>query len=169
MSGIARQISAQNTSKVSVLIMQSCPHAWVRLRYLPVQQQLPYILPFFQIVTVAVVFSFSNADIKAAPLVAAEAKDFVPALAFEFALKIDASINTRSRSSWNLRLLCLLDAFGAHKTHSSAWFKWLIPLILTIFFVTNVVWAHRGVAFVANHVLREIILIKCYQLFRIFV
>ena len=63
------------------------------------KQQLPYILPFFQIVTVAVVFSFSNADIKAAPLVAAEAKDFVPALAFEFALKIDASINTRSRSS----------------------------------------------------------------------
>ena len=78
MSGIARQISAQNTSKVSVLIMQSCPHAWVRLSYLPVQctkHQLPYILPFFQIVTVAVVFSFSSVDIMAAQLLAAEAKD----------------------------------------------------------------------------------------------
>ena len=39
------------------------------------KQQLPYILPFFQIVTVAVVFSFSNVDIMAAQLLAAEAKD----------------------------------------------------------------------------------------------
>ena len=33
----------------------------------------------------------------AAPLLAAETKDFVPALVFALALKIDASIDTRAR------------------------------------------------------------------------